>query len=172
MDDFVSHCTFSGIADLRDINLSEGTQLLNRPNTLEPPQKITDRCVIGGKLTGQHVSRLKLTSGLSMDQDASSSISANAEHRYSAPLRCSLGGWWLGFPRRWIDVSPLKSNLEEAVQLVKQSTRLEPFYAGTGILPVGIGFLNWGADLTKSIAAIEKYRPCAAWFFWTKVYAG
>ncbi|KAL3451316.1 hypothetical protein BJX65DRAFT_321935 [Aspergillus insuetus] len=67
-----------------------------------------------------------------------------------------------------IATAPLSSNLEEAVQLVKQSTRLESFDPCTGILLVGIGFLNWGADLAKSIAAIEKYRPCAAWFFGPK----
>ncbi|KAJ0416656.1 Nitronate monooxygenase-domain-containing protein [Aspergillus carlsbadensis] len=69
----------------------------------------------------------------------------------------------LGFLAGGFDVSPLESNLEEAVRLVKKSTELEHFNAGagTGILPIGVGFLNWGTDLTKSIAAIEKYRLCA-----------
>ncbi|CEN60102.1 hypothetical protein ASPCAL02543 [Aspergillus calidoustus] len=87
----------------------------------------------------------------------------------TAPLSVAVseaGG--LGFLAGGFDVSLLESNLEEAVQLVKQSTELEQFYAGTGILPIGVGFLNWGADLTKSIAAIEKYQPCAAWLFGPK----
>ncbi|SLM38875.1 2-nitropropane dioxygenase [Lasallia pustulata] len=33
------------------------------------------------------------------------------------------------------------------------------------MLPIGIGFLNWGADLNKAVEAIRKYIPAAAWFF-------
>ncbi|KAL2866777.1 nitronate monooxygenase [Aspergillus lucknowensis] len=85
----------------------------------------------------------------------------------TAPLSISVseaGG--LGFLAGGYDVSGLESKLEQAVQLIKQSTfRTRQVYASTGILPIGVGFLNWGADLTKSIAAIEKYRPCAVLFF-------
>ncbi|KAL4781165.1 hypothetical protein BJX76DRAFT_363807 [Aspergillus varians] len=85
----------------------------------------------------------------------------------SAPLAVSVsaaGG--LGFLAGGFDVSSLESNLEEAVQLIKQSdTAIQQNYARSGILPIGVGFLNWGADLPQSIAAIEKYRPCAAWLF-------
>lgn len=34
-----------------------------------------------------------------------------------------------------------------------------------GLLPIGVGFLNWGADLEQAAEQIEKYRPCAVWFF-------
>ncbi|KAL4933611.1 nitronate monooxygenase [Aspergillus undulatus] len=76
----------------------------------------------------------------------------------------------LGFLAGGFDVSNLEDNLKEAVQLIKQSNlTLQQTHTSTGILPIGVGFLNWGADLTKSIAAIEKYRPCAVWLFGPKV---
>lgn len=34
-----------------------------------------------------------------------------------------------------------------------------------GLLPVGVGFLNWGANIEEAIEHIRKYRPCAVWFF-------
>lgn len=76
----------------------------------------------------------------------------------------SAGG--LGFLAAGFDVSNLEQNLEEAARLVRQSdSAIQQVYAETGVLPIGVGFLNWGADLTASIAAIEKYKPCAVWFF-------
>ncbi|BCS27471.1 nitronate monooxygenase [Aspergillus puulaauensis] len=75
----------------------------------------------------------------------------------------------LGFLAGGFDVSTLGSNLEEAAQLIKKSdSTIQRRYASTGILPIGVGFLNWGADLPKSIAAIKEHRPCAAWLFGPK----
>jgi nitronate monooxygenase len=34
-----------------------------------------------------------------------------------------------------------------------------------GTLPIGVGFINWGAELAASIALIKQYRPAAVWFF-------
>ncbi|KAL3463777.1 hypothetical protein BJX64DRAFT_298750 [Aspergillus heterothallicus] len=68
----------------------------------------------------------------------------------TAPLSVAVseaGG--LGFLAGGFDVSSLESKLEEVAQLIQR-------------------FLNWGADLAKSIAVIGKYRPCAAWFFGPK----
>lgn len=33
------------------------------------------------------------------------------------------------------------------------------------ILPLGVGVLNWGADLKKACAAFKSYTPAAVWFF-------
>ncbi|KAL3437984.1 hypothetical protein BDV09DRAFT_161475 [Aspergillus tetrazonus] len=75
----------------------------------------------------------------------------------------------LGFLAGGFDVSSLESNLEEAVQLIKQlNSPAQQIYAASGILPIGVGFLNWGADLPRSIAAVANYRPCAVWFFGAK----
>lgn len=32
-------------------------------------------------------------------------------------------------------------------------------------LPIGVGFINWGASLPSAIPLIQKYRPAAVWFF-------
>jgi nitronate monooxygenase len=34
-----------------------------------------------------------------------------------------------------------------------------------GTLPIGIGFINWGANLAASLPIITRYRPAAVWFF-------
>jgi nitronate monooxygenase len=34
-----------------------------------------------------------------------------------------------------------------------------------GTMPIGIGFINWGADLSTAIPLIEKFKPAAVWFF-------
>lgn len=49
-----------------------------------------------------------------------------------------------------------------------------------GTLPVGVGFINWGADLAAALPLIAQYKPTAVWFFapssvselaeWTKKY--
>ncbi|GES63014.1 putative oxidoreductase [Aspergillus terreus] len=75
----------------------------------------------------------------------------------------------LGFLAAGYDVSSLDRNLEEAARLVTQPTcSLRHTYQERGVLPLGVGFLNWGADLERSLAAIEKYKPCAVWLFGPK----
>lgn len=32
-------------------------------------------------------------------------------------------------------------------------------------MPIGVGFINWGADLSTAIPLIAQYRPAAVWFF-------
>ncbi|GFF25342.1 nitronate monooxygenase [Aspergillus udagawae] len=79
----------------------------------------------------------------------------------------SAGG--LGFLAAGFDVSSLDHNLEVATRLVKQSGGIvQQIYEETGVLPIGVGFLNWGADLKVSTAAIQKYTPCAVWLFGPK----
>lgn len=77
----------------------------------------------------------------------------------------SAGG--LGFLGAGYDLSNLDRNLDEARRLVTQSNnpRLQHFNTETGLLPIGVGFLNWGADLHAALAAIQKYKPCAVWLF-------
>lgn len=77
----------------------------------------------------------------------------------------SAGG--LGFLAAGFDVSNLEDKLAHAARLLAQSndSPLNRIYTDSGILLIGVGFINWGADLTQSIAAVEKYRPCAVWLF-------
>ncbi|KAL4889278.1 2-nitropropane dioxygenase [Aspergillus ambiguus] len=74
----------------------------------------------------------------------------------------------LGFLAGGYDVSTLESNLQAAARLVDQqppTSQLHQIYHDRGVLPIGVGFLNWGANLDRSLAAIEKYKPCAVWLF-------
>lgn len=80
----------------------------------------------------------------------------------------------LGFIAAGLDVSNLDDKLSHAQCLAQQSPvqSIQQRHAETGILPVGVGFINWGADLEASVAAIAKYVPCAAWLFAPRVLPG
>jgi len=79
-----------------------------------------------------------------------------------APLAVAVsaaGG--LGFLASGYDQSSLSADLAEATDLcAKHSVALHD-----GLLPIGVGFLNWGSDLDLTLAAIQKYPPVAVWFF-------
>lgn len=83
-----------------------------------------------------------------------------------APLAISVsraGG--LGFIAAGFDVSDLETTLAHAASLLESSPipHLNPNPNGT--LPVGVGFINWGADLAVALAALKKYPPAAVWLF-------
>ncbi|KAG9196414.1 nitronate monooxygenase [Alternaria panax] len=67
----------------------------------------------------------------------------------------------IGFIGAGTDVSDLESHIRHAKKLLK-STTLETH---NGTLPIGIGFINWGANLETAIPIIAQYRPAAVWFF-------
>lgn len=58
-------------------------------------------------------------------------------------------------------MSSLRAHLDTAQSLL-QSTSLSNH---NGTLPIGIGFINWGASLADAIPLIQAYRPAAVWFF-------
>lgn len=76
-------------------------------------------------------------------------------HRLTQP-----GG--LGFIGAGTDVSLLSTYLEHATSLLSQ---FAPLPSRPDTLPIGIGFINWGADLTAALPLIVQYRPAAIWFF-------
>lgn len=80
----------------------------------------------------------------------------------------------LGFIAAGLDVSSLEDKLRSAQRLAQESLspKIQEHHARTGILPVGVGFINWGADLEASVAAFAKYTPCAAWLFAPRVLPG
>ncbi|WKT45384.1 hypothetical protein QSH57_010237 [Fusarium oxysporum f. sp. vasinfectum] len=99
----------------------------------------------------------------------------------SAPMRGVSGaalavavsaGGGLGFIAGGDDVSTLEGKFEAAKRLVaEQKARSESLeenplllLAGSTI-PVGVGFLNWGADIEFALPLIVKYRPVAVWLF-------
>lgn len=80
-----------------------------------------------------------------------------------APLAVAVsraGG--LGFLAAGMDLSTLDGNLQDAADLVSQHP-----IPGTlpGMLPIGVGFINWAVNLNVALDALQKFLPAAAWFF-------
>lgn len=67
----------------------------------------------------------------------------------------------LGFVAGGFDLSGLGKDMDEAAQLLKAS----PVKSTDELLPVGIGFQNWGSDIDLALPVIKKYKPAAVWFF-------
>ncbi|MCJ1376717.1 hypothetical protein MMC20_007962 [Loxospora ochrophaea] len=68
----------------------------------------------------------------------------------------------IGFLAAGEDLTNLDNNLQEAKSLLEQ----HPIPgASCDVLPIGIGFINWGADLNIALKAIEKHLPAAVWLF-------
>ena len=80
-----------------------------------------------------------------------------------APLAVAVsraGG--LGFIGAGTDVTDLEKHLREAADLLKES----PIEGATGdTIPIGVGFINWGADIDIAVEAVRKHVPAAVWFF-------
>ncbi|KAI4244462.1 MAG: hypothetical protein L6R40_002929 [Gallowayella cf. fulva] len=80
-----------------------------------------------------------------------------------APLAVAVsraGG--IGFIGAGTDLHNLEAYLQEASHLIKEA----PIKGSTSTtLPVGVGFINWGADLDTAVQTIGKFRPAAVWFF-------
>lgn len=81
-------------------------------------------------------------------------------------------GGGLGFIAAGNDVSNLEAKFREAQRLValetsrQNTSQTDPFARHTSAqLPVGVGFLNWGADIDVAVPLIVKYRPVAVWLF-------
>lgn len=73
----------------------------------------------------------------------------------------------LGFIGGGNDLDDLDSYLQQAAVLISQNPQLKASYEGTGILPVGFGYLNWTPEavLEKAVDAVRKWRPAAVWQF-------
>lgn len=87
----------------------------------------------------------------------------------TAPLAVAVsaaGG--IGFIAGGYDTSGLETHLREAAGLVKSldsSNAAHQFYTRTGILPLGVGFLNWGADRRAAMQILERHPVAAVWLF-------
>lgn len=74
----------------------------------------------------------------------------------------------IGFLAGGYDVTGLETHLHEAAELIinlEQSNTAHKFYTETGILPLGVGFLNWGADREAAIRILRHNRVAAVWLF-------
>ncbi|KAF1996097.1 inosine monophosphate dehydrogenase, partial [Amniculicola lignicola CBS 123094] len=67
----------------------------------------------------------------------------------------------IGFLGGGTDVSDLDSHFQSAQRLLSGS----PLPTHSNTLPIGVGFINWGANLAHSLPLIAKYKPAAVWFF-------
>jgi nitronate monooxygenase len=67
----------------------------------------------------------------------------------------------LGFVAGGFDLSGLGKDMDEAAELLKSSS----IKSRDGVLPVGIGFQNWGSDRNLAMPVIKKHQPAAVWFF-------
>lgn len=87
----------------------------------------------------------------------------------TAPLAISVsaaGG--IGFIAGGYDTTGLETQLRDAAELIKNLDPSNParnFYTETGILPLGVGFLNWGADREAAIQILKPHRVAAVWLF-------
>jgi nitronate monooxygenase len=70
----------------------------------------------------------------------------------------------LGFLAAGFDVTSLPSDLSSAAKLISSNPALTS-HATNGILPIGVGFQNWGADMSKSLGALRDFPVAAVWFF-------
>ena len=80
-----------------------------------------------------------------------------------APLAVAVsnaGG--LGFLAAGTDVKDLKEQLQTAAKLLKNSPLKD---TSPHLLPIGVGFINWGVDLETALVAFQDHLPAAVWFF-------
>ncbi|KAF2499848.1 oxidoreductase 2-nitropropane dioxygenase [Lophium mytilinum] len=90
----------------------------------------------------------------------------------------------IGAPMRLISLAPLAveasraggigfigsgtdtSNLEHILQHAQSLLSAHPIpNSPTTTLPIGIGFINWGASLPIALPLIARFKPAAVWFF-------
>ncbi|KAL4886853.1 hypothetical protein BJY04DRAFT_176709 [Aspergillus karnatakaensis] len=78
----------------------------------------------------------------------------------------------LGFIAGGDDVSTLEAKLIRAQSLVAQYNARQTSPDDNRLvlnegqtLPVGVGLINWGADIQIALPLVIKYRPCAVWLF-------
>lgn len=84
-----------------------------------------------------------------------------------APLAVAVseaGG--IGFIAAGTEIGALRNELREASTMLEASPIRG---AQTGVLPIGVGFINWGVDLTAVLEALDGFVPAAVWFFAPKL---
>ncbi|PGG99089.1 nitronate monooxygenase [Blastomyces parvus] len=74
----------------------------------------------------------------------------------------------LGFIGAGFDVSKLETLLTQAAELASTSSPPIPNYNKddpTSPIPIGVGLLNWGANLDQALPILAKHTPAALWLF-------
>lgn len=92
----------------------------------------------------------------------------------SAPMRVMSGpalalavsqAGGLGFIGPGAKTQDTEVDLEQASKLVKSSSAFNKLSPTNSLLPVGIGYQLWGNDIDVAVAAIGRFKPCAAWLY-------
>lgn len=68
----------------------------------------------------------------------------------------------IGFLGAGFDLSTISANLDEAATLCRTN---DITLLHDSLLPIGVGFQNWGADMTRAIEALTTTPVAAAWLF-------
>ncbi|MCJ1282913.1 hypothetical protein MMC26_002239 [Xylographa opegraphella] len=75
----------------------------------------------------------------------------------------------LGFIGPGAKTQDTTDDLETASSLIHQarvaSTGFSAIPATQTAMPIGVGYQLWADDITVTVAAIEKYKPCATWLY-------
>ncbi|EXJ96310.1 hypothetical protein A1O1_01436 [Capronia coronata CBS 617.96] len=66
-----------------------------------------------------------------------------------------------GFLAGGFDLSPLSKDLAEAAEYANSQN--VPLH--NGVLPIGVGFQNWGSDVRMAVEALQNHPVAAVWFF-------
>jgi nitronate monooxygenase len=69
----------------------------------------------------------------------------------------------LGFIGPGAKTQDMNDDLEKASALIQGAAN--SIRTTNSALPVGVGYQLWADDLNVAVAAIEKYKPCAAWLY-------
>jgi nitronate monooxygenase len=87
-------------------------------------------------------------------------VSAPMHPMAQAPLATavSLAGG-IGFLAAGLDASVINSSLSHAAKLLNHPD------ASSSPLPVGVGFVLWGSDVTSAAEVVRKFVPAAVWLF-------
>jgi len=72
-------------------------------------------------------------------------------------------GGGLGFIGSGFEQDNLDTLLENAQKLLSEHS--PPLQTANGTLPIGVGFLNFGADIKSALSSIERYKPAAVFLF-------
>ena len=68
----------------------------------------------------------------------------------------------MGFLAAGTDLTDLKRQLQIVADLVAQGPIQD---ASSDVLPIGVGFINWGIEVETALDALKKHVPAAVWFF-------
>lgn len=72
----------------------------------------------------------------------------------------------MGFVGAGSDVSTLRNELKSAHLSLSQQRLTQPaLFPDPSIIPVGVGFLLWGAPLRETVSILAEHTPAAAWLF-------